>query len=115
MCVKNLTRDTILAKTLLTLNSHFRETLSHLNGKGLPPDCALWISPCHSIYTVGMNRPVDVVFLSKTGRVVKMLRHFPPNCVTETIPETVSVVELPPNRLEESETRLGDQLQLDPT
>lgn len=115
MCVKNLTRDTILAKTLLTLNSHFRETLNHLNGNGLPSDYALWISPCHSIYTVGMNRPVDVVFLSKTGRVVKMLRHFPPNCVTESVPEAVSVVELPPNRLEESETRVGDLLQLDPT
>ncbi len=115
MCVKNISRGTILAKTLLTLNSHFRETLHHLNGNGLPDDCALWISPCHSVYTVGMNRAVDVVFLSKSGRVIKMLRHFPPNCATETIPSAASVVELPPNRLEESETRIGDRLELDPT
>jgi hypothetical protein len=114
MSIRNQTRGTLLAKTLLTLSSHFQKTLTHFNRNGLPEDCAVWIAPCNAIYTVGMHRPVDIVFLDKDGRVVRMLRNFPPDCLAESAPEAVSAVKLPANRLRESGTRMGDVLELDP-
>jgi hypothetical protein len=114
MSVKNSTRGTILAKTLLTMNTHFNRTLYHLNVNGFPRNCALWITPCHSVSTVGMKNPVDIVFLDKDGRVVKMFRNFPPNCIAESEPEAVSAIELPSNRLHESKTSTGDILTLEP-
>lgn len=114
MSVINRTRGTVLAETLLTLGRHFRETLHHLNGKGLPPGCALWIAPCEAIYTVGMSRPVDVLFLDREGRIVRLLRNFPPNCFTEPIPEAVCVVELPGDMLRRTGTAVGDIIDLRP-
>ncbi len=36
------------------------------------PGEALLIKPCHSIHTYGMNYTIDVVFLDKAGRVLKL-------------------------------------------
>ena len=113
MSVRNKTRCTNLGDTLLTLNAHFTKTLRHLNNNGIPSGCVLWISPCRGIYTVGNRKPVDIAFLDKNRRVVKMLRNFPPNCFADSTPSAVSAVELPANKLAESETNLGDQLDFE--
>lgn len=115
MSVRNINRGSILAETLLTLNPNFSRILRHLNKKGLPSDCALWISPCHAIYTVGMRHPVDILFIDNRGIVVKALRSIPPNCFVESSKNAVSAIELPCDRITESRTEVGDLLQLDPT
>jgi uncharacterized membrane protein (UPF0127 family) len=66
------------------------------------------------VYTVGINRAVDIAFLDGEGRVVRVLRNFPPNCYTDEVPEATGALELPANRLAESGTRTGDVLVLDP-
>ncbi|MCK4236230.1 MAG: DUF192 domain-containing protein [Candidatus Krumholzibacteria bacterium] len=115
MPVRNRTSGTLLAKTLLTLNAHFHKTLRFLNREGIPDQCALWITPCHAIYTIGMKKPVDIVFLDREGRIVKMLRNFPPNCFANSVHNGISALELPGNCLEKSRTDTGDMLELDPT
>jgi hypothetical protein len=113
MSVRNKTRDTLLAGTLLNINSHFREMLYTLNRIGIPRDCAVWITPCHTVYTVGIHSPVDIVFLDAESRVIKILRNFPPDCCTDGVPGAIGALELPSNRLAESGTRKGDVLELD--
>jgi len=113
MPVINRTRSTLLGDTILTLNSHFRKTLGHLNSGGIPRDCVLWISPCHGIYTVGMKSPVDIAFLDRDWRIVKILKNFPPNCFADSTPSAVGAIELPADRLYESRTSVGDLLELD--
>jgi hypothetical protein len=114
MSVRNSRSGELIAKTLLTLSPSFQKTLRHINRHGIPSDCALWISPCHAIYTVGMKHPVDIAFLDKTGIVVKLLCCFPPNCYTESTPDTISALELPTNRISESGIKVGDKLELEP-
>ena len=113
MSVRNRTRGTLLAKTLLNFNAHFRETLHFLNRSGIPDNCGVWITPCHAVYTVGIYRSVDIAFLDAKGRVVRLLRNFPPNCYTDEVPDAVGALELPANRLAESQTHTGDLLELD--
>jgi len=115
MSVRNRTRGTFLATTLLNFNAHFRETLHFLNRSGIPDDCGVWITPCHAVYTVGIHQPVDIAFLDREGRIVKVLRNFPPNCYTDEVPYAIGVLELPSNCLAESGTRAGDVLELDPS
>lgn len=110
----NKTRHTILGHTLLTISSNFRKTLKHINKHGIPRGYALWISPCSAIYTAGMKNPVDIVFLDRERRIVKMLRNFPPNCFATSVPEAVGALQLPPNRLTDTNTYLGDIVDLDP-
>jgi hypothetical protein len=114
MAVWNRTRCTYLGTTLLTLNEHFMNTLKHINDRGIPADCALYISPCQGIYTIGMQRAVDIVFLDSDMKVIKIFRSFPPNCFVEPVPGAVSAVELPAERLRETNTSVGDTLVIEP-
>ncbi len=114
MAVWNRTRCTYLGTTLLTLNEHFMNTLRHINNQGIPADCALYISPCQGIYTIGMSRAIDIVFLDSNMRVIKIYRSFPPNCFVEPVAGAVSAVEFPPERLSETGTSVGDILVIEP-
>jgi len=114
MSAMNATRHTILGHSLLTLSMNFRKTLSHINSHGIPRGYALWISPCSAIYTVGMKKPVDIIFLDKDGRIVKIFRNFPPDCFAASVPEAVGALELPANRLKETKSFLGDTVKLSP-
>jgi len=112
MSAKNLTKHSLLGHTLLTLNKNFPRTLKHINQFGIPEGYALWISPCSAIYTVGMKNPVDIVFLDRERRIIKILRNFPPSCFVEADSESIGALELPPNRLAETNTFLGDEIEL---
>ena len=114
MSVTNMTRRKVLVGRLLNLNTRCRNTLNLINRRGMPADCAIWISPCNAIYTVGMRAPIDIAFLDREGKIVKVLKRFPPNCFADSAPETVSALQLPANRLDETGTRRGDLLELDP-
>ena len=114
MAVLNKTRGKMLAKQLLMLNSNFHDTLRFLSQSGIPPDSALWITPCRGIYTIGHQQPVDIAFLDRDGHVVCMFRNFPPDCLADATRGAVSALELPANVLAESGTDVGDTLQLDP-
>lgn len=48
-----------------------------LGRRGLPPGHALWLAPCRSIHTVGMRFPIDVVFLDREGRALKVFEALP--------------------------------------
>lgn len=114
MSVVNRTRGTHLARHLITLNTNAYETLRRLNRAGIPKNCALWISPCRSIYTVGLKNPVDIAFINRHGRVVTLYRNLPPDCVADAGADAVSAVEFPPDALSEGGTDVGDSLEMDP-
>ena len=114
MAVWNRTRCTYLGTTLLTLNEHFMNTLRYISHRGIPADCALYISPCQGLYTVGMRTAVDIAFLDSDLKVIKIFRSFPPNCFVEPVEGAVSAVELPAERLSETGTAVGDILVIEP-
>ena len=112
MSIRNISRNNLIAETILTLNRQFRKTLYMLNRDGIPDNCVLWISPCNGIYTTGMKKPVDIAFLDKDSRVVRILKDFPPDCFADSTPEAMSAVELPNGRLSETGTKVGDLLEI---
>ena len=75
--VHNQSRDTTLAdRALIADNSKTRKTglLKHArleSGEGL------WITPCEGIHTVGMKFAIDVLFLDKKRKVVKIRAAMP--------------------------------------
>jgi len=89
-------------------------TLRHISDCGIPSDCALYITPCQGIYTVGMRSAVDIAFLDSEMRVIRIFRSFPPNCFVEPVDGAVSAVELPAERLHETGTSIGDILVIEP-
>lgn len=44
----------------------------------LAPGQAMLLSPCSTIHTLGMRYPIDVVFLARDGRVLRVAREVAP-------------------------------------
>src|SRR5260370_40185096 len=40
--------------------------------KSLEPGEGLWIAPCEAVHTIGMKFPIDVLFLDKKRKVLKV-------------------------------------------
>ncbi|MBN2070017.1 MAG: DUF192 domain-containing protein [Candidatus Krumholzibacteriota bacterium] len=112
MSVRNRSKDRLIAETILTLNSQFRKTLYMLNRHGIPDNCVLWISPCNGIYTAGMKTPIDIAFLDSKGRVTRILKEFPPDSFAGSGPKAISAIELPNGRLAETDTGVGDLVEI---
>lgn len=61
------------------LAAGFRQRLLGLLASPPPPaGTALLIAPCRAVHTVGMRYPIDIVFLSRDGRVVRICRQVAP-------------------------------------
>lgn len=51
-----------------------------LGCRGLVEGECLLLKPCGAIHTLGMRFTLDVIFLNRTGHVVRMVRNLRPGC-----------------------------------
>ncbi len=90
--------------------------LTRLTGLlGTPPSKeqrGLFIAPCTGVHTFGMRYPLDIVFLDREGKVVRIIRHLAPNRITGGIASARSALEFASGTLVEGEIRLGDKVRL---
>lgn len=70
----------------------------------------LWISPCHSIHTLGMRFAIDVIFLDKKNCIKRMVEELQPNRVFISCSTSFSVLELPAGTIKNSMLKNGDYL-----
>lgn len=111
MEIRNLTRGTTLAEQA-GLAATSRERRRGLLGRDWLADGeGLWIVPCEAIHTFGMKFPIDVVFLSRSFRVVKLRENLPPRRIAVCLCAH-SVLELPAGTVQRTGTETGDQLSL---
>jgi uncharacterized membrane protein (UPF0127 family) len=83
-----------------------------LKHKGLDPGEGLWIVPCEGVHTFAMKFAIDVVFLNRKHKILKIR----PNMVRSRIALSLlahSVLELPAGTLEQTGTERGDQLEFE--
>lgn len=59
-------------------NNVFERLRGLLFRKKLTSQQALWIEPCPSVHSLGMHYTIDVVFLDKEGRVLKVVDNLAP-------------------------------------
>lgn len=57
----------------------------------------LWITPCNSIHTFFMTKNIDVLYLDKEGKIIKIVTNMKPWRIGPIIWKAKSVVELPEN------------------
>lgn len=110
--VLNQTRGTVLADRADIADTSAKRRTGLLKHTGLEPGEGLWIAPCEGVHTFGMKFAIDVVFLTKKKKVIKIRQ----NMVRRRIalsPLAHSVLELPSGRLAETKTVKGDQLEFE--
>jgi len=69
----------VLVPRLLIATGIWSRMRGLLGRPGLPDDTAMFLSPCNSIHTVGMRFSLDVIFLDRAQRVVRIVRAVRPN------------------------------------
>ncbi|MGO9085418.1 MAG: DUF192 domain-containing protein [Candidatus Sulfotelmatobacter sp.] len=110
----NRTRQTHLATSLAVADTHWTRLrgLLGLSANDFSNGCGLWITPCRGVHTLGMGFPIDVVYLDRTQTVVHIERNLRPWRLAPVTLEAASVLELPCRSIVESETAVGDKIDI---
>ena len=83
-----------------------------LGRDGLDNGCGILITPCASIHTYFMRFNIDVVFLDRDYKVLRVASNVPPWQILFAPPKTRSVLEFASDWLEENSIHSGDQLKI---
>lgn len=109
--VRNATRGEILGDSIDVASTGSKRNKGLLGRDALPEGEGLWITPCEAIHMFFMRFPIDVVFLDKQKRVVKIAANLKPWRMSGSF-RAKSVLELPAGTAQRSGTQVGDQLEL---
>ncbi len=110
--VSNQSRSRVLADRADIADTSAKRRRGLLKHTSLEPGEGLWIAPCEGVHTFGMKFTIDVVFLTRNKRVVKIR----PNMVRGRIAFSLrahSVLELPAGTVIGTDTQAGDQLEFE--
>ena len=111
--VHNPSRATTLADRAQIADTSRTRKTGLLKHDRLEPGDGLWIKPCEGVHTVGMKFPIDVLFLDKRRKVVK-IRAAMPRWRMAACLWAHSVLELPSGTAAATNTTAGDQLEFEP-
>ena len=113
LAVLNTTRRTQLASSLEVADRGPARAKGLLGRKGLDPGGGLWIIPCESVHTFGMQFPIDLIYLDRTLRVRKVRSSVPPWRISACL-TAHSIIELPSGTVRKTHTENGDTLEFLP-
>ena len=113
MSITNLSKNTILAKKVVLADTFFSRLKGLLGRDALGNQEALIIKPANSIHTFFMRFPIDLIFLDKQNRVTATKESIKPFRLTSPFLNAFSVIELPTNTIKNTQTQVGDILQLE--
>ena len=110
----NRTRTTYLATNLIVARtrwSRFRGLMA-TGASHFTRSHGLWINPSHGIHTFAMRFPIDAVYLDRDRKVIHIEEDLKPWRVAAIRVQAVSVLELPIGTIQESQTVVGDQIDI---
>jgi uncharacterized membrane protein (UPF0127 family) len=110
--VKNLTRGGVLADRADIADTSAKRRTGLLKHTRLAPGEGLWIVPCEGVHTFGMKFAIDVVFLNRKRRILKLRPKMGKARMSLSL-LAHSVLELPAGTLESTGTQRGDQLEFE--
>jgi hypothetical protein len=72
---------------------------------------ALVIAPTNLVHTFAMRFAIDIIFVARDGRVLKVRKAVPPRRIAGSL-RAFAVVELAAGQIELSDTRAGDAIEV---
>ena len=106
----NQTRNNMIASHVDLAHTSATRMKGLLGKTSMEQNYGLWISPCRSIHTFFMKFPIDVIFLSSSNQVVKLINNMKPFRLSPIVFSAKSVLELSTGAIEKSGTQIGDQV-----
>ena len=110
--VLNSTRNTVLGDQIRVADTSLSRLVGLLGKRELAPGAGLLIIPSQAIHTVAMRFAIDVVFLDKQKKVLKIRPEIGKWRIAIKM-SARSVLELPVGTLARTQTVVGDQLEFE--
>jgi uncharacterized protein len=107
--IVNLTRGNVVCEQAVIADRWRRRMRGLLGRRSLPPGEGMLLQPSPSIHTAFMRFPIDVVFLDRNLKVIKLVEHLPPWHTASAI-EGRSTLELASGEIARRQVAVGDQL-----
>jgi uncharacterized protein len=107
----NLTRESQVADRVQLAGEGRTRRKGLLGRDGLNAGEGLWIVPCEAVHTFWMRFAIDLIYLDREYRVLKIRSAVPPWRLSACL-RAHSVVELAPGTINEKQVRRGDRLAL---
>jgi uncharacterized protein len=101
----------ILVAELEVANTFWKRAIGLLGRSRLESASALWIEPCNGIHTFGLRFPIDVLFLDREGRAVRVVSNLRPWRICGPVRGARVVVELPAGTLVEQNIGIGSRYE----
>jgi hypothetical protein len=112
--VRNATTGRVLAWRVRRADGWLERTIGFLPRASIAPEEGIWFENCHAVHTVGMRTALDVVFLDRDHRVVRVEANVPPHKLVVTARHAHTVAEFGPGFVKANPLKPGDQLELEP-
>jgi uncharacterized membrane protein (UPF0127 family) len=108
----NVTRGVRLTECGRVADNMYRRVVGLLRDKALKHGDGLWIKPCNSIHSIGMQFTFDAIFLDKDLRVVHLMHEMKPWRISKMVLSAESVLEVPAGLVCQTATEVGDQFEM---
>lgn len=110
--IRNITRGAELARAADVADTSKKRRTGLLKHTSLPAGEGLWIVPCEGVHTFGMKFPIDVLFLDRKRKVLKIRAGMARARIAFCL-RAHSVLELPAGTAAATGTLPGDQLEFE--
>lgn len=101
--------DICIAQKAKVAQSFISRLIGLLGRSSLKQEEALIIKPCADIHTIGMRFPIDVVFVDKKKRVVKIVHGLKPFRLARAS-KAKAAIELSAGAADRQNIKVGDEL-----
>ncbi len=112
--VRDQSTGRVVASRVTEARSPFRRLRGLLGRDGLEAGEGLLITPCNGVHTFGMRFPIDVAFLDRSHRVLRVVDVLVPGRVVPWVAHAHHALELPAGSLREAGVAEGSALSIDP-
>lgn len=113
MKIINKTSSAVLAEDVVVADTPFKRMKGLLWRKEFSKGQALILEPCNSIHTFFMRFAIDVLFVDKDNRVVKVVSNIRPFRLSGIYFNAAFAIELPNGTILSTSTKENDTLLLE--
>jgi len=110
LLIKNSTRNSVVTTTADIADTSQKRRTGLLKHSNLAAGEGLWIVPCEAVHTFRMQFPIDVLYLNKQKKVLKIRDNMKKSRMSICL-RAHSVLELPAGHAAATGTVVGDQLE----
>jgi len=113
MIVRNRQRGTVLGEAIEVAESAAQKVKGLLGRDCLLDGQGLLFKKCSSLHTFFMSFPIDIIFLNKDRKVLKVSQNVKPFHLVAAPLRAYYALELPATAVSKSQTKAGDNLSFE--